>query len=200
MGCLITFSDRSAREIYSALAPEANPHAYLSSRLLNRQIKYAMHKLHREATLLVFEDLERSFHSRTKTSWGPSFCSILLLCFCIEGLQTIADVIAVCAMAEEGDALFYDRDQSYKACTDLDDYPFQQCKKLFHAIYRTNKRDDTQGHAEAVFNPLRMAADAARMGLDACTEGMVRAIYGIVVNNCESSPSCLGILKIWYLT
>jgi hypothetical protein len=193
MGSLVTFTDKSSREIYKKLAPKATPQAYLSSRLLNRQIKYVMHKLHREITLKVLEDLERSLRSRTKDSWGPSFCTILILCLCIEGLQTAADTIVVCEMAEKGDAACYNRNQSFNACEELDEYPFRQCKKLFHDIYRSNKDGSSGGRGEKAFNPLKMAAEEGKMGLDLTTEGMVRSIYGVVCSSCESILTLLHL-------
>ena len=193
MGCLVTFTEKSARELYRRLAPEATREPYLSSRLLNRQIKYVMHKLHREITLKVLEDLERSLRSRTKDSWGPSFCTILILCLCIEGLQTAADVIVVCDMAEKGEAATYNRNQSFNACEELDEYPFRQCKKLFHDIYRSHKDGSSGGRGDKAFNPLKMAAEEDKMGLDLTTEGMVRSIYGVVCSSCEPSLDCLDL-------
>jgi hypothetical protein len=190
MGCLITFTDQSARELYKTLAPAAKPQPYLSSRLLNRQIKYVMHKLHRELTLVVLDDLERSLRSRIKDSWGPTFCVILVLCLCIENLQTAADVMVICDLHESGESTSSTREQSRRACDDLDQYPFQQCRKLFHNIYRSHKQDieATKGYQKTCFNPLRSAAEESRMGFDSCTEGMVRSIYGIVVYNFEHPP------------
>jgi hypothetical protein len=185
MGSLITFSDKSARELYSRHVLGMTPQAYLSSRLLNRQIKYVMHKLHREITLQVLEDLERSLRSRTKDSWGPSFCTILILCLCIEGLQTAADVMVVCDIQEKGDRATRNRDESFDACQKLDEYPFHQCKKLFHDIYRSHKDGSTGGRGEKAFNPLKMAAEQGRMDLDSTTEAMVRSIYGVVCSSCE---------------
>jgi len=181
MGSLMTFSERSAREIYSLLLPSSPPQSYLSSRLLNRQVKYVMHKLHREITLLVLEDLERSLRSRTPDSWGPSFCAILILCLCIEGLQSAADMMVVCDMREKGVDASYTRDQSYIACEHLDEYPFRQCKKLFHEIYKSHRDGKDAGRkGDKSFNPLKMAAEERRIGLDSTTEGMVRAIFGVV--------------------
>lgn len=161
------------------------PQAYLSSRLLNRQIKYVMHKLHQEITLKVLEDLERSLRSRTKDSWGTSFCTILILCLCIEGLQTAADVMVVCNIQEKGGEASYNRNQSFNACEELEEYPFRQCKKLFHDIYRSHKDGSSGGRGEKAFNPLKMAAEEGRTGLDLTTEGMVRSIYGVVCSSCE---------------
>ena len=163
MGCLITFSKKSVREIYSKLFPTSTPPSYLSSRLLNRQIKHVMHKLHRETTQLVLEDLERSLRSRTKYSWGPSFCAILILCLCIEGLQSSADIIVVCDMQEKGAEASYTRDQSYIACKELDEYPFQQLTKLFHEICKSHSDGNNARRGDKAFNPLKVAAAERRM-------------------------------------
>jgi hypothetical protein len=189
MSCLVTFTDKSACEIYAKLGGSAKPQAYLSSRLLNRQIKYIMHKLHREITLDVLEGLERSLRSRTKDSWGHSFCTILILCLCIESLQIAADVMVLWDMQEKGDKASNNRAQSLNACEELDEYPFGQCKKLFHDIYRSHKDASRGGRGDNAFNPLKMAAKSGRMGLDLQTEGMVRSVYAVVCNSCEPSQT-----------
>ena len=91
-----------------------------------------MHKLHRELTLLVLEDVERSLRSRSKDSWGPLFCSILVLCLCIEDLQAAADLMVVWDIKENGESSSFIRNQSYNACEELDEYPFRQCKNFRH--------------------------------------------------------------------
>ncbi len=192
MGCLVTFTDRSASELYRKVVPGLAPQAYLSARLLNRHIKYVMHKLHRDITIQVLGDLERSLRSRTKDSWGPSFCAILMLCLCIEGLQTAADVMVVCDMREKGDEASYNRNQSRKACEKLDEYPFRQCTKLFHDIYRSHKDGSGGGRGDKAFNPLKMAADAGKMELDLKTERMVRLIHKVVFRSCEYIRNIMG--------
>jgi hypothetical protein len=196
MSCLVTFTDRSAHDLFDELGWSATPQPYLSSRLLNRQIKYVMHKLHREITLHVLEDLERSLRSRTKDSWGPSFCTILILCLCIEHLQSAADIMVVCDMREKGAAASYTRDQSWTACEELEEYPFSQCKKLFHDIYRSHRDASHGGRGEKAFNPLRMAKDEGGMGLDKTTEAMVRAVSGVVCGFCESRPLSVYAFKM----
>jgi hypothetical protein len=184
MTCLVTFTDKSARQLYNILAPSATPQPYLSSRLLNRQLKYVMHKLHRDITLEVLEGLERSLRSRTKDSWGASFCTILILCICIEALQSAADMMAVCDIQAKGEAAEYSRDQSYLACEALDEYPFRQCTKLFHDIYRSHKDGNGGGRKEKAFNPLKMAGRGAKMELDSPTEKMVKAVRAVTCNSC----------------
>ncbi|KAH9207552.1 hypothetical protein DL95DRAFT_527831 [Leptodontidium sp. 2 PMI_412] len=179
----ITFTDKSACELYKRLAPGATPQPYLLSRVLNRQIKCVMHKLQREITLEVLENLERSLHSKRKDYWGTLFCTILILCLCIENMQTVVDVFAVFGMAKMGDAAFWNRNQSPNACEELDDYPFWQITNLFHDIYSSHRDGRNGGRGEKAFNPLKMAANDGEMGLDMTTQIMVRLVYNSIVCN-----------------
>jgi hypothetical protein len=109
-----------------------------------------------------------------------------MLCLCIEKLQAAADIMVVCDLKEQGEALSYTRDQSFIACRELDEYPFQQCTKLFHDIYKThNEGKRGGGLAEKGFNPLAAGVEKRTMGLDSSTEEMVSGIYEVVSNSCE---------------
>jgi hypothetical protein len=187
MSNLTTFSEESVGKIYSTLFSTSTlPTSYVSSRLLNKQIKFVMHILHHETTQLVLEDLERSLCSRTRSSWGPSFCAILIPCLCIEELQNSVDIMVVCEMQEKGEKALYTRYQSYKACKELDDYPFQNFKKLFHEIYKSHSDGKGTWRGVKAFNPLKAAAmGKRRMEIDSTTEAMARAIYGVVNNHCK---------------
>ena len=190
----LTFTEESASKVYQNVQPFGAPQeAYLSSRLLSRQVKYAMHKLHREITVEVLEGLEKSMRSRTRDSWGPSFCAILVLCLCIEGLQIAADTFIVYdweKCEEEGIESQYRRSQSAEACQALEDYPFQQCTRLFHDIYRSHK-EGNGGERKEGFNPLRaLHEEGVTKGLDQATDRMARSINSIIYQ-CEhySPPS-----------
>jgi hypothetical protein len=112
---------------------------------------------------------------------------MLILCLCIENLQTAVDILVVCSMQEHGEEAAYTRDQSFAACQELDEYPFRQFVKLFHDIYRTHKarRAGAQGLAERGFNPFTAAAKGETTGLDSSTEEMIKGIYNVVCNHCE---------------
>jgi hypothetical protein len=198
MGSLITFSPDCAANIYANCDNLDVPQEpYLSSRLLNRQLKYVMHRIHKDITREVLESLEKSMRSRTKDTWGPNFCSILVLCLCIEGLQTAADTFVVCDIKKEGAASEFKREQSWQACEAVEDYPFQKCTSLFHEIYRSSKVGNG-GAREGGFNPLRAMEVGAETGLDsdAATEWMVREIYTMVYN-CRKliflDERCVGV-------
>jgi hypothetical protein len=176
----IFFSDKTADEVLSTYSlpfpPQLPP--YLGSCLLDLQLKFVMHKLHREITILVLENLERSLRSRTKDSWGPFFCTILILCLCVEKLQSAADTMVSCEILENGESAAFTRKQSYNACSELEQYPFSQFKKLFHEIYKTHKSGG------GGFNPFEMVDGERRMGLGVHTAGMVRAIDEVVCASC----------------
>jgi hypothetical protein len=200
MRSLMTFSDDSAAEVLQNVehfedleAPM--PTAFLSSRLLNRQVKYVMNKLHRDLTANVLEGLERSMRSRTKDSWGTSFCTILILCLCMEGLQVAADSFVVCDMKALGGASEYVRDQSYEACQYLEEYPFYQCKRLFHEIYKSHREGNGAGR-DPGFNPLKAIGNGNKTGLDAATDAMLRRMYSMVGESCKLPPKSWNRIQL----
>ena len=193
MGSLLTFSNDSAAKVFQEIQPHESaeapiPEEFLSSRLLSRQVKHVMNKLHRDTYSKVLEVLERSMRSRTRDSWGTSFCAILIMCLCIEGLQTAADILVVCDRKINGDGSEYSRVQSYEACSQLDKYPFQQCVRLFHDIYKSH-REGNGGGREPGFNPLKAIGDGNTTGLDTATEFMVKRVYKMTSERCKFSPS-----------
>jgi hypothetical protein len=200
MSSLITFTDDSAAEVLQNVehfedleAPM--PTAFLSSRLLNRQVKYVMNKLHRDLTANVLEGLERSMRSRTKDSWGTSFCTILILCLCMERLQAAADTLVVCDMQNKGFGSRYRRDQSYEACQHLEEYPFYQCKRLFHEIYKSHREGNGAGR-EAGFNPLKAMGNGVETGLDAATDMMLRRMHSMAWESCKFPPKSCNRIQL----
>lgn len=182
----ITLTEESARKVYPAMqALGAAREPYLSSRLLNRQIKYAMHNLSREITLEVLEGLERTMRMRTKDSWGIAFCAFLVLCLCMEGLQIASDTYVICDMKEAGANSVYNREESFAACRLIDELPFNQCKKLFHDIYRSHR--ESQRGREGGFNPLSSLANTGSTGLEHNADIMVTSIYRMISNSCKST-------------
>lgn len=182
MGRLITFTEESAKTVYPIVEYYGAPRAeYLSSRLLNRQIKFAMHTLHRETTKKVLEELERLMRTRKKDGWGPSFCAILLLCFCIESLQTAAETYVICDLSRCGRVGIMPEcslRQSFVACQTLDEYPFQRTTKLFHDIFQTHRT--RQG-----FNPFQSLSAGMLTALDPPTNAMAEGIYNTLQTHCR---------------
>ena len=180
MGSIVTFTPDSAARVsdhsqhYIVL-----PEPFRSSRLLNRQLKFVMHRLHREVTREVLEEFEKYVRSRTKDTWGPLFATILVLCLCIEGLQTAADTFVICDQIKEGNKSGFKREQSRTACEDVESFPFEKCTRLFHDVFRTKKEGNGRAR-EGGFNPFRALEAGVEIGLDPAADGMVRSIYGLV--------------------
>ncbi|KAL3428254.1 fungal Zn binuclear cluster domain containing protein [Phlyctema vagabunda] len=173
---VVTFSKESASEVLEtagAYAYCSPSEPYLSSRLLNRQVKYGMHKLHRELTREVLEGLEKSMRTKSRDSWGPSLCVLLVLALCIENTQIAADTFVVCDLDNDDDAPSgYNRGHSFNACVALEEYPFQQCTRLFHDIYRSHK-EGTRAK-DSAFNPFKADCEVdVRAGWDRETNMMV---------------------------
>ncbi len=187
----MSFTEESAMDIFRSIPYSEAPKPQTSSRLLNRQVKYIMHKLHRELTETVLRDLEKSLRSRTKDSWAPSFCAILLLCLCIESLQTAVHTMVVCELQRPDPDPQCSGAQSRDACLALDEYPFQKCKKLFHEIYRTHKEGGS-GVRDGGFNPLIAVHKGSDTHLDPAADEMVRSVYRMISSNGEYLlPECL---------
>jgi hypothetical protein len=184
----VTFSHKSASDIYEALRIEFPPLPNTSSRLLNRQVKFIMHQLHRELTADVLKNLEKSVRSREKDSWAPSFCTILILCLCIEGLQIAADTMVVCFLLNPATNTKYARDQSYEACLALDQNPFHQCMKVFHGIHHTHK-EGNGGGKDGGFNPLKALQNGERMYSDAPTRKMVEDMYQLIYKSSKPTSN-----------
>jgi hypothetical protein len=185
MSTLLTFTPASVESIYRRLGLQPNrAEMFHSSRLLNRQVKQIMHKLHRETTAVVLESLEKSLRGRKQGYWGPSFCAILVLCLCMENLETAADTLVVCYMQKTKDREGFVRAQSLDACQLLEDLPFAQCNRLLHEIYRSHK-EDHGGAREGGFNPLRALYNNKETGLDVKENDMIIEVYGVVFENCK---------------
>jgi len=188
---LPTFSKESSLKISQHLPKDwLSQGPFFTSKLLNRQIKFCMNRLHRELMKEVLKHLERSIRSRSKDSWGASFCTILILCLCIEILQSAVETLVVCENRRESPDLKnscnYSRIQSAKAFIgDLEQYPYRKCKELFRDVYglhNTRFRD----YESSGFNPLQACMRGQTTGLDPPTNSMVKAICDLVNDSCKS--------------
>lgn len=187
MNSMLTLTEKSESEVYQNVEQiGAPPGEYLTSRLLNRQIKYVMHILHREMYQNLLEGLEKSLKSSSrKDSWGTSFCTLLLLCLCIEELQTAADMFVMGDMRRDGAFAAHTRRESSDACTALEEYPFQQCTRLFHDVYRSRREVKVGGGSRDGLNPFRDLANRRnkRIVLEESTDKMVKEVYDLICNS-----------------
>jgi hypothetical protein len=114
---------------------------FYSSRLLNRQLKYVTFKLCRQLATKALSKLEKAVRGRDKSFWPIYFASMVLLCSTVEHDQILLNAHIQTARAAQPDTLAGLDDEPQKACQDLEDGPCAQLTHLFHALYRTGKRD-----------------------------------------------------------
>jgi hypothetical protein len=124
------------------------------SRVLSRQLKHVMHLLLQEITRDVLRDLEKELRTRSKASWAPCFCTILLLSICAEEVQASVDGFAVHSSRGKAGKRAISRGDGIEISRRLDDLLFADCKVLFHSIYRSGKGSFGQKN-ETGFNPVR---------------------------------------------
>jgi len=124
------------------------------SRLLNRQIKYVMHVLLQETTVKVLVRLEKEMKTKSKTFWASSFCTILLLCLCVEEVQIAIDGFSVYCHSQPERVNPLSRDAVLCLARQLDDRLIADCKTLFHSIHKTHKGPRGSKN-EKSFNPIR---------------------------------------------
>jgi hypothetical protein len=136
------------------LSPDVVYDVGVPSRILNRQLKHIMHSLLRDLTQDVLRDLEKKLRKRSEASWALCFCTILILCICIEEVQASIDGFAVHSKRKKVGEGAISREDSIGISRRLDDWLFADCKVLFHGIYRSGKGSFGQ-KSERGFNPIR---------------------------------------------
>ncbi len=146
----------------------------ISSRLLNRQLKHAMHILHRRQTKTVLQNFEGHLKKREQAGWPISFSVVLILCLCMEDIQ-IATNNFVFTDAEISQGL---RDKSYNACWQLEDKPYRHCTQLFHDMYRSYKQPNNHT-TERGFNPISQD-DYHQTNWSQATQEMVNGIRQVI--------------------
>ena len=142
---------------------------HISSRLLNRQIKYAMLQVQVEETMAVLDELEKSLKTKTIDTWASTFCTILILCLCMENLQTAADTFIIASIEKDGERSKYRREQGLEACQALEQFPYENCVRFFHEVYRSHKE-------ARAFNPLQEDLGSEQLGWNRPKREMVEGI------------------------
>jgi hypothetical protein len=175
MGRLITITNGSGEEAFNGLQIPMKLLYDLSStsQLLNRQLKHTMLVLLQETTRQVLESLEKELRSRTKVSWAPCFCVILILCICAEELQVAVDGFTVHKILSKDRMNRISREDGVEISRRLDDLLYRDCANLFHGIHRS-RRPKTGQRYEHSFNPIR---DGVHVNEE---EGLTQAMHDLV--------------------
>ena len=118
-----------------------------------------MHILLQETTRQVLGSLEKELKLRTKASWAPCFCTILLLCICTEELQVAVDGFAVHTVLNKDRIPPISRETGIQVSRKLEHLLYADCANLFHSIYRSRKPKTGQRYEQG-FNPIRDGLEA----------------------------------------
>jgi hypothetical protein len=134
------------------LSPDIVYDVGVPSRVLSRQIKHVMHLLLHDLTRDVLEDLEKALRTKSKASWAPCLCTILLLCMCAEEVQASFHGFAVHSSKGKGGSAISHED-GIEISRKLENLLFADCKVLFHYIYKSGKKSFGRKN-ERGFNPI----------------------------------------------
>lgn len=126
----------------------------LASRLLNRQIKSAMHGLRQQLMREVLEELEKELKTRSKAVWVPCFCIALIICMCVEEGQIAMDAFAMHTRVLGAEQDAPSSQATIESCRKLDDLLFSHLLQLFHGVYRTHQSTKQHGNGR-IYNPIR---------------------------------------------
>lgn len=167
---------QSSAEIINAKIGDVLPDCRLfSSRMLDRQIKHILYLENRKILERVLSNLEKLIRGRKPSSWITVFCTILVLAYSIEALQSQAQVHFSTMEPNCGASSASEKETAKKMCQALDDIPFAQLKHLFHSIHRTWQPE------KGGFNPfLSESVTAEKMELDTPATVMIEGMKEVI--------------------
>lgn len=140
--------------------PVQNITSRVISSLLNRQLKYAVNDIMKRETRNLLEDLQKELYRKSKSAWATTFCVLLILCICIEEVQTAMEGLVLHSRENLG-IVNPDEEEAMLVCRRLDDLPFAHMCELFHMVFKSHKISDSiagkrkKKSDTAGFNPLR---------------------------------------------
>ncbi|CZR53493.1 uncharacterized protein PAC_03372 [Phialocephala subalpina] len=185
MATTLTITESSKRQLGDSLRKPARIEydSSIASRLLNRQIKSAMHALRERLMREVLEELEGDLKTKSKAVWTPCFCVALILCMCVEEAQIAMDAFAmhtrVLGAVQDAPA----SETTIESCLKLDDLLFNHLLELFHGVYKTHQTSKPHRSCR-VYNPIRDGPEIdIKEGLDQKSADLVSEFRGIIADH-----------------
>jgi hypothetical protein len=185
MGTTLTITNFSKEHISKRLRkPTMRSYgSSLVSRLLNRQIKSAMHALRQEVMREVLEALERELKAKSKAAWATCFCVALILCICVEEAQTAMDGFTMHIRVHGPESDVPSSEATNETCHKLEDVVFRHLLDLFHGVYKTHQTPKSQIGGR-VYNPIRDRPETdVKEGLDHEAAHLAIEIRQIIANH-----------------
>lgn len=132
--------------------------AFVTPRLLNRQLKSLLDEQLLKETHSLFDSFSRSLKPKSRKEWAPCLAAFLVLCLFMETVETTADNFVVSQTEldlRNRSRPQYKREFALAICREVENLPFKQFAYQFHQVYQTHSKDA----ATVAFNPLRRAQD-----------------------------------------
>ncbi|KUI59199.1 hypothetical protein VP1G_06487 [Cytospora mali] len=158
--------------------------SYMTTRLLNRQIKAVIDDLVREKVDGLFDEFSRRLKTKHREEWAPCMAAFVVLCMLMEAIEAAADRFAISENEVEmrktppGE---FNRAHALDNNKRIEDMPYKQFAFQFHQIYHTHPRDASVKS----FNPLADDMNGLDV-LDSAAFQMVVSLRDMLQTNCES--------------
>ncbi|KAK4192044.1 hypothetical protein QBC35DRAFT_553722 [Podospora australis] len=191
----LCLTPRTVADLSSSVNPNLIPqtNAYVTPRVLNRQIKAIIDDMLSREMQLLFENFSKSLKPKLRREWAPCLAAFLVLCLFMESVETAADTFVI---SENEIALRnhfpakYKRQYALNINKEMENMPFKQFAFQFHQIYQTYSRDA----ATRSFNPL-IDDNCFELGeLDKHASEMVRRLRRIMDEDDRDSWNELDFL------
>lgn len=186
MGRMLVFTEQSAFRVRQKLqgVDEQLACPYISSQLLDIQLKYILLKITRDLVTETLEGLEKTMRSATKKTWPASFATILLLCLSTEEIQVAA--ITSVGVEKIAGKEPPSKKAAIEACRALEDSALRLVTRVFHEIYRSSRKADGSVWGNG-FNPLGQvfAGKGSDLDDDPPARDMIQEIGQMVSQSCE---------------
>ncbi len=185
----ICLTQRAAANLApTSLVPQNVP--WVTSRVLNRQIKAIIDEMMRQEMGKLFKSFGSTLKPKERKGWAPCLAAFLVLCLFMESVETSADRFVntenkICV--QNGYAPKWRRSFAFGKNAEIENMPFKQVAFQFHQLYQTHSRDA----ATRNFNPLLDDACLEPGELDRHAIAMVMQLRRLLQEpNCEC-PSML---------
>lgn len=192
MGRLLSFTPECTEQLLQSWGWQNSPQfKFFSSRLLTRQIKFAMHLVHRSLNDEVLRQLHDGVRKKSPELWTSSFCTILILCLCAEELQVAVDGFTTFTISRQSGSSKRASQNGLETCRRLDE-TIEMFMDVFHDVYSTRKKPKKA--KSGGLNPILNGPGSCE-NMDYGAASMVRKVKEVIESN-SSSPYSQPLYKL----
>ncbi|KKA27230.1 hypothetical protein TD95_005151 [Thielaviopsis punctulata] len=189
----LSLTDASLNHLRHAgisIAPTAK---WVTSRVLNRQVKRIIDQQMRDELTRIFKLFEAALKRKSRDKWAPCLAAFLILCLFMEAVEVALETYV---MAEQqiqklkNATSSISRLQVYDANQEIENMPFRKFVYQFHHLYQTYSKDAST----APFNPLADYRASTFESLDRPAQEFVRDLRMFISYRRFPAPNELDLL------